>query len=83
MKILGCVHIWFIHRCCTHNDQERETSSHQQSPYWNTGCLIYFFEFLPLRQKERFEPEAHLHGDIQSDLEFAGHPVLLFRGRFI
>ena len=28
-----------------------------------------------MRQKERFEPEAHLHGDIQSDLEFAGHPV--------
>jgi hypothetical protein len=61
MEILGCVHICFIHRCCTHNDQERETSSHQQSPYWNTGCLIYFFEFLPLRQKERFVPEAHLH----------------------
>lgn len=35
-----------------------------------------------MRQKERFEPEAHLHGDVQSDLDFAGHPVLLFGRRF-
>jgi hypothetical protein len=45
---------------------------------------LLFLSFYPLRQKERFGPEAHLHGDVQFDLDFAaGHPVLLFGGRFI
>jgi hypothetical protein len=45
------------------------------TPYLHLLFLVLDFEFLPLRQKERFVPEAHLQGDVQSDLDFAGHPV--------